>query len=260
MKTKKTVQTLLLTGLIVLTCFAVVSADTLKLKDGRVLDGYFMGGSSRVIKFEVNGVVQEIPLEAIVSLTFKTVSTSQATAPAPKKAPPPKPVPATRPTGSPGAVTVNAGTRLMIRLTESLDTGKNKAGDRFTSALEADLVSGGVIVAARGAAVYGRVAECKKAKRLAGKAKLTLELTDIMINNQMRPILTQRVGYEGDRQGTLKKVGAGAAVGGIADGSDGARTGAAVGAAAALLTKGKQIQFASGTLIEFRLAQPLSVK
>ena len=49
----------------------------------------------------------------------------------------------------------------------------------------------------------------------------------------------------------------GAVVGAVAGD---AGKGAVVGGALAVLTKGKQIQIPAGTLLEFRLAQPLSVK
>jgi hypothetical protein len=146
----------------------------------------------------------------------------------------------------------------MIKTTSQLETGQTKSGAKFTAALQTDLVVGNTVVAPAGATVYGRVVESKKAGRLVGKAKLTIELTDLKINNQLQPIVTEQLSSTGERQGTLKKVGAGAAVGGIADGEDGAKTGAAVGLGAAVLSKGKQIHVPAGTVIEFRLAQPVT--
>ena len=226
-------------------CFTA-TADTLKLKDGRVLEGYYQGGTASVIKFELSGKIQNIPVETIVSLTFKKVQT--AAAPAPQTAPAPS---------TSGPVTVNAGTRLMIRMENTLDTGKTKSGERFTCGLEADLVVNGVVVAPKGSQVYGKVLESVKAKRVRGTAKLLVELTDIMIKGQLQPIVSEQLGYEGGKSGTLKKVGAGAAIGAVAGD---AGKGAAVGGALAVLTKGKQIQIPAGTLLEFRLTQPLSVK
>jgi len=223
--------------------------DTLKLKDGRVLEGYFQGGSASVIKFELNGKIQDIPVETVMSLTFKGPA-KQTAPPAP---PPPK-------AAYSGPVTINAGTRLMVRMGNSLDTGTTKSGERFTAALEADLVVNGTLVAAKGSQVYGKVLESVKAKRVRGRAKLIFELTDIKIRGQLQPIVTDQMGYEGDRSGTLKKVGAAAGVGAIIDGGSGAKKGALVGGGLAVLTKGKQIQIPAGTLLEFRFQQPLTVK
>src|ERR1700675_929127 len=45
-------------------------ADTLELKDGRVLQGRYLGGTQAVLRFEVNGDVQTFPTNDIVALTF----------------------------------------------------------------------------------------------------------------------------------------------------------------------------------------------
>jgi hypothetical protein len=241
----------LLTGLLMVLVFAVAEADTIKLKDGRILEGYFTGGSARVIKFEIGGAVNDIPIESIVSHTFGTVQTSRP-APPPAAAPPPK--------QSSRTFTVNAGTPVMVRTRDALDTGKTKSDDRFITVLEADFVADGVVIASKGSKVYGRVAEASKARRLAGKAKLVIELTGVMVNNQLVPIVTRTLDFSGERSGTLKKVAAGAAVGGMIDGGDGAGKGAAVGAGVAVLTGGKQIQIPAGTILEFRLSQPLTLR
>src|SRR5579863_5826507 len=61
------------------TIFAVVlwlafaggaAADTLELKDGRVLQGRYLGGTQAVLRFEIKGEVQTFPTNDIVALTF----------------------------------------------------------------------------------------------------------------------------------------------------------------------------------------------
>src|SRR5262249_44097211 len=52
------------------------AADTLELKDGRVLQGKYVGGTQAVLRFEVDGQVQTFPTNDIVALTF-TRSSSQ---------------------------------------------------------------------------------------------------------------------------------------------------------------------------------------
>ena len=49
---------------------AIGFADTLELKDGRVLQGRYLGGTAAVLRFEVNGDVQTFPAHDIVALTF----------------------------------------------------------------------------------------------------------------------------------------------------------------------------------------------
>ena len=63
---------------------------------------------------------------------------------------------------------------------------------------------------------------------------------------------------EGSTKKTAGSVAAGAAVGGIARGSKGAKRGAAAGLGVSVLTGGKQVNIPKGTLLEFGLAQPLS--
>jgi hypothetical protein len=64
------------------------TADTLELKDGRVLQGRYLGGTAAVLRFEVKGEVQTFNVADAVALTFTGNSgTTSAPAPAPSPAP-----------------------------------------------------------------------------------------------------------------------------------------------------------------------------
>ena len=52
-------------------------------------------------------------------------------------------------------VTVPAGTRILVRMADSIDSSKQKAGFRFTGSLETNLQADDVVVARRGTPVYG---------------------------------------------------------------------------------------------------------
>ena len=166
-------------------------------------------------------------------------------------------------------VTVPAGTRILIRTVDSIDSSKQKAGFRFTASLETNLQAEGVVVAARGTAVYGRLAQASSAGRMSGGAQLTLELTDIVINGTAYPLLssTYEIKSKGQGSKTAKRVvggaGLGALVGGIAGGGKGAAIGAGAGAATGTVvsgaTKGEQLVIPSESLLEFRLQQPASL-
>lgn len=58
------------------------AADTLELKDGRVLQGRFLGGTQAIVRFSVNGEVRTFNVTEIVALTF-TNNYSDTSAPAP---------------------------------------------------------------------------------------------------------------------------------------------------------------------------------
>lgn len=163
-------------------------------------------------------------------------------------------------------VTVPAGTRLLVRMVDSVDSSKQKPGYRFTASLETNLQAEDVVVAPRGALVYGRLANAQSAGRMAGGANLTLELTDIVINNTAHPILTSsfQLRSQGKGEKTTRRIlggtGLGALIGGIAGGGAGAAIGAVSGAAAgtavAAAKPGQQVSVPSESLLEFRLAQP----
>jgi hypothetical protein len=170
---------------------------------------------------------------------------------------------------TPTRVTVPAGTRLLIRMVDSVDSSKQKVGYRFTATLETNLQAQDVVVAPRGTTLYGRLATAQSAGRLSGGSELTLELTDIVINGTAYPLLTST--YEVRESGQGKKTagkilggtGLGALIGGLAGGGKGAAIGAAAGAGAgtavSAASKGKQVSVPSESLLEFRLQQPVSL-
>jgi len=163
-------------------------------------------------------------------------------------------------------VTVPAGTRILVRMVDSVDSSKQKAGYRFTATLEANLQAYDVTVAPRGTTLYGVLTQASAAGRFKGSSQLTLELTDIVINGTTYPLKTSDYEVKGKGEGgnTTKKVlggaGLGALIGGIAGGGKGAGIGALAGAGAgtavAATKKGEQVSVPSETLLEFRLDYP----
>ena len=167
-------------------------------------------------------------------------------------------------------VTVPAGTRILIRTTDPLDSNRQRAGHRFTANLETNLQVGDQIVAPRGTTVHGRLAEAKAGGRVSGSSQLTLELTDIVIDGTAHPIMTSSYEVRAQGRGTSTArrvaggVGLGALIGGIAGGGSGAGIGAAAGAATGTTVSaarggGNQISIPGETLLEFRLEQPVSL-
>jgi hypothetical protein len=255
-------------------------ADTLELKDGRVLQGRYLGGTLAVLRFEVNGEVQTFNVNDVVAVTF-TRNSSSYSAPTPQSSadvPPPAPAaaPASRlapqaapPAASGNVVTIPAGQSLLVRMIDAVDSKKNNVGDVFHASQETDLVVNDLVVARRGADVYGRLAEAKEAGHYAGSAELQLELTRLVIDGKDYPVVSSDYDLKGKGRGgdTAKKVGGGAVlgaiIGGIAGGGTGAAIGAGVGSAAGAgvqtLTRGQQVKVPSETLLEFRLQQPTTV-
>jgi hypothetical protein len=166
-------------------------------------------------------------------------------------------------------VTVPAGTRILVRTIDPIDSSKQKTGYRFKASLETNLQVEDTVVAPRGTIVYGRLAEASSAGRMSGSSALTLEMTDIVISGTSYPLLTSTYEIKGKGEGkkTAGKVlggaGLGAIIGGIAGGGTGAAigvlAGAAGGTAIAASKKGEQLQVPSESLLEFRIEQPVSL-
>jgi hypothetical protein len=243
------------------------AADTLELRDGRVLKGRYLGGTQAVMRFEINGEVQTFNTTDIVALTFTGYSGSSAPAASPSPAMAPSNSFAGAPSG--GAVTIPAGQSMLVRMIDGVDSSKNHVGDVFHGSLETDLTVGNTVVARKGTDIYGRLAEAKEAGHFSGSSELQLELTRIVIDGKDYPVVSSDYTLQGKGRGsnTAKKVGglaaAGAVIGAIAGGGKGAAIGAAAGGATGagvqVLTKGQQVKVPSETLLEFRLQQPATV-
>jgi len=249
------------------------TADTLELKDGRILKGKYLGGTQAVLRFELNGEVQTFSTTEIVALTFTGNPGHSAPTPAPAAAP--AETLAMAPTAgvasslSGGNVTIPAGQSLLVRMIDSVDSSKNHVGDVFHASLETDLNVSNSIVARKGTDVYGRLANAQEAGHVSGSAELQLELTRMVIDGREYPIVSSDYSLRGKGRGsdTAKKVGggavAGAIIGAIAGGGKGAAIGAGVGSAAGagvqVFTRGQQVKVPSETLLEFRLQQPVTV-
>jgi effector-binding domain-containing protein len=225
-------------------------ADTLILKNGLKLEGKFKGGTTTAIQFETSGSVQEVALSDIQTITFSQTAAKEPAAAAAVATPAASAV-------STGQVkSIPAGTKMMVKFTESVNTMENATGSKFKAALEQNLTVNGVVVAPKGTLVYGTVLESVGGRRV-GKQRIMVTFDQISINNQMVSIKTDDLGAEGGRGGAARKVGAGALIGAAA-GDAGA--GAAVGAGLALLGGGKHIQIAPGTLAEVSIKETVTLQ
>jgi hypothetical protein len=268
-------------------------SDTLVLKNGEKISGYFEGGSARVIKFRTTeGVVKDYDLLSVQQIQFedKTTTSTTTTTPAVSSAAPasntasrpanssadPRLLPGaervTRPTSSNAANTawtVPTGSKIVIRMIDSVNSETNKVGEQFTAVLEEPVFQEGVEIIPRGADIRGRIANINEAGRIAGSAQLGLELTQIIVNGIPYSVTTSEYQEVGEGRGsqTAKRAAAGAGIGAligaIAGGGKGAAIGAGVGGGGAtavqVLTKGEKLNIPSETKLEFTLRTPLVV-
>jgi hypothetical protein len=163
-------------------------------------------------------------------------------------------------------ISVPAGTPILVRMLDTVDSSKNAPGSLFTATLETNLVVGDTVVVPKGNTIYGRLAEAKQAGRATGSSELQLELTSIVVGGTAYPLLTSDYEVKGSSSGKrsakrlLGGAGLGAAIGGIAgNAGKGAAIGATVGAVGSVAQKGKSVSVPSETLLQFRLQQPASL-
>jgi len=170
----------------------------------------------------------------------------------------------------PPELVLPAGTMIMVRLTDSLSSDRNKAGDGFTAVLDQPLVAQGWVVARRGQTVVGQVSAAQKAGRVQGVSQLAVELTEIMaVDGDQMPVRTELVqssagtsrGRDAAEIGATTGVGAviGAAAGRGEGAAIGAAAGAAAGAAGVLSTRGRATELYPETQLAFRLRDPVTI-
>lgn len=167
-------------------------------------------------------------------------------------------------------VTIPEGTSLSIRLVDSIDSNRSKAGDSFGATLESPLMADGQVIVPKDAEIEGRIEELKSAGHFAGKSEIVLVLTKLSFSGKSYEIQTDQYAQGGASRGkrTAETVGGGAAVGaligGLASGGKGALIGAGLGAGAGTgvqaITKGQQVHLASESVLQFRLSNPVTVE
>ena len=266
----------LTTVLAVIALFAVpVFSDTLVLKSGERVSGYFEGGSARVVKFRgSDGVVKDYDILSVQQVQFGDAAA--AAAPKPATAAEPRLVPGservTRPVSSSAAntgYTIPTGSKVTIRMIDRINSETNKIGETFVAVLDEAISQNAIEVIPRGADVRGRIANINEAGRISGSAQLGLELTQIYVNGIPYSLTTSEYNEVGEGRGsqTAKRAAGGAAVGAIIGAIAGGKKGAAIGAgvggggatAVQVLTKGEKLNIPSETKLEFTLRAPLVI-
>jgi hypothetical protein len=216
----------LLAVTLVVVPFAVES-HILKLKDGRILKGEFISGTTDIVLFHVEGdTIQEFHVGDILSIHFSSASIG-ATPPA--KAEP---------------IKIDAGTVVQVKTTAKLGTRDSGAGDRFFAEIAEDFVVDGVTLSAKGKRVFGRVRKVVKPKRSSDKAAIEILLTDLTIAGNQQPIITDYFGVEKDDKGTYRLLG----------------TAKPVDAGVGVFMSDQHVEIPVGTQFLFRITQPVSVK
>ena len=297
---------------IVLAIATIGFADTITLKNGRVINGTYLGGTARQVKVEVNDDIQTLNVSDVARIEFSggmasapqrddrptlrrsagsgsddrptlrrsdgnvsedrptlrrsddNVSEERPTLrrtegnvlrPSDETAPPP---PVQR-----SEVELPAGTNLVVRMIDAVDSETARVGQSFAATLDQPVMLNGETVIPRGADVTVKLVDAKESGKLTGRAELALSLMSVRVNGRMADINTQTVNRESSSRGekTAKVAGGtaavGAVIGAIAGGGKGAAIGAGAGAAAGagsqVITRGQTVRIPSETRLTFVL-------
>ena len=170
-----------------------------------------------------------------------------------------------------GPVSVPAGTLLQVRTVEPLDSAHLQPGQRFDATVARDVWEGNVLAIPRGATLEGVVVHAAQPQgQLGGKSHMELRLTSLNLSGQIYRLNTNvwsgvgpdKAGYTASNTVTGGLLGA--IVGGIIGRGAGAAVGAGLGAMTGLgvssATKGPHIYIPSEAVLNFHLAEPVTVQ
>jgi len=169
-------------------------------------------------------------------------------------------------TGRAASMTIPAGMTISVRMLDSIDSGRNYAGETFRATVDAPLVVEGKTLVPKGAEAIGRLVSVVQSGRLQGRPMLALELTALNFAGKSLAVQTSAYQESGPSQTKRTAIIAGGGavlgtvIGAIAGG--GILLGSNVGAAAGTIYQGvrgaKQVQIPAESLVIFTLQSPIS--
>ena len=228
---------------------SIASADTLVLRDGTRVQGTVTGIAARTITFRhADGVSRRYPTSVVEALEFLSAERAnpQAVSGSRRETP--------------------AGTELVVRTVETIDS-RNSGPDQIFSAIVEQAVAddAGRVVIPGGSSAQLLIRQMSSGGS-TGSPEMVLDIQSITIDGRRYLVSTLDLTLEsgtgiGKNKRTAETVGAGAVlgtiIGAIAGGGKGAAigvlAGAAGGAGVQVLTRGRDVQVPSETVLRFRL-------
>jgi hypothetical protein len=191
-------------------------------------------------------------------------ATPNATPAAPANTPPPPPPP------QPVTYTIPAGTRITVRLAQTIASNTAHAGDSFDATVTSPIIVKGKTLVATGSTASGTVTAANSRGKFKGAGVLSLRLASLRIAGNRTPIdssiWSRTLSGKGKRTAGFigGGGGAGALIGGLAGGGKGALIGGLVGAgggtAAGAYTGNQQVVVSAESPLTFTLRNSVSVK
>ena len=282
----------------IFTLAGCMSADTLELRDGRIIRGTLVSATARNIRFTPErGTTTTYPISDVANVRFTddmatgTVNTERSgidrsttdrstTGPVSRtersdryerdrnssnSRADSRPLDSSRASSS--SRTVPEGTVVTVRTIDAINSDKNNAGDTFRASLDEPVIVNGRTVASQGSDVLLRIARVQQSGRVSGSEEVAVELAEVNIDGRPYRVSSNYAEVAAKSRGnqSAKVIGGtavvGAIIGAIAGGGKGAAIGAASGAgagAAVQAIRGQRVQIPSETKLDFVLSQPLS--
>jgi hypothetical protein len=170
--------------------------------------------------------------------------------------------------GSNSALAIPAGTPVIVRLIDNVDSSRDRTGQRFAASVDAPVVIGGRTMIARGAGARVVLINVTQAGAIQGRSEIKLELVSLAINGSNYVVRSNLFDQQGIPRGkqSAKVIAGGAAVGAAIGGifgkgkgaAAGAGAGAGAGAAAQAASKAPPVIVPAETRIKFTLRTPIS--
>jgi hypothetical protein len=226
-------------------------ADTLVMRDGKQVEGTFLGATTRQVDFlPASGKSVKVPLDRIQTIHVSAPPVRPAAAGTPAKQPARK------------AVTIPTGTSFRVRTMELIDVDSTQAGAKFRGSVDDPILMSGNVIVPRGADVILVANKVQQGGRMKGSDLIELKVNAISVGGRSYPVVTSlsETKSKGEGKKTAGKIvggaGLGAIIGGIAGGGTGAAVGALVGGAGgtALAASGQpHLKIPAETPLQFQL-------
>jgi hypothetical protein len=263
---------------------------TVEMRDGTSVSGTIVSSSAAEVQLAGDDkVTRTIPMAQVRSIEYDDAAApatdyaqpaASSTPPPPANTPIPTSAPPHRPHHHPteAAITTRtselpAGTRISVRVEETIDSSRAVEGQAFPAEVTQDVLdAAGNVVIPRDSNAQIVIRSVSKGGRIRGAADLLMDLASVTVEGREYQLSTADLSERGKsgigaNRRTAEYSGGGAAIGAIigaiAGGGKGAAIGAGSGAGAGaltqILTKGT-IKVPVESVLTFQLDQPLRVR
>ncbi len=186
------------------------------------------------------------------------------------------------------AAEIPAGTHVLLRMTNSVNTKTARQGDYVYMETASPIAVGGAILVPVHTYVQGEVAQSKPSGRVKGRAEIAIRLDNLTLPGGKTIKINPHLGSVDANDSSQKAVrdenviqqggekmadagriailaGSGAGIGGLADrnwkgAGIGGGAGAAVGLATVMLTRGHEVNLRQGTTLDVVFDRPVTVE